>query len=84
MADKLTTKQAAEILGVSAGRIRQMVLDGTLEAEHFGQNLAIDPASVEAAKARKTVPGPAPKAVKLPARNAPKNGRKTARKRAAK
>lgn len=60
MSDKLTAKQAAEILGVSASRVRQMVLDGTLKADRFGQNLAVDPESVEAAKARKTKPGPSP------------------------
>lgn len=54
----LTTKQAAEILGVTPGRVRQMVIDGVLQATHFGQNLAINAASVEAAKSRKTRPGP--------------------------
>lgn len=39
-----------------------MVLDGALRAEKFGSNLAVDAASVEAAKARKTKPGPAPAA----------------------
>lgn len=35
-----------------------MVLDGALKADKFGSNLAIDAESVEAAKRRKTKPGP--------------------------
>ena len=62
MSEKLTTEAAAKTLGVTPGRIRQMVLDGSLEAEKFGSNLAIDATSVEAAKQRKTKPGPAPSA----------------------
>jgi excisionase family DNA binding protein len=60
MSEKLTTKQVAEILGVSTGRVRQMVLGGVLQAERFGQNLAFDMSAVEVAKNRKTKPGPAP------------------------
>ncbi len=37
-----TANQAAEKLGVSAGRIRQMILDGVIkEAEKFGRDNAI-------------------------------------------
>lgn len=61
MENKLTVKQVAEILNVTPGRVRQMVLDGTLSADYFGQNLAIDATSVETAKARKTKPGPSKK-----------------------
>jgi excisionase family DNA binding protein len=62
MSEKLTTEAAAKALGITPGRVRQMVLDGSLKAEKFGSNLAIDSASVEAAKNRKTKPGPAPAA----------------------
>lgn len=63
----LTTKEAAETLGITAGRVRQLVLDGTLKAEKFGSNLAIHPKSVDAARKRKTQRGPKP---------APKSGAK--------
>jgi len=41
MVKKLTTRQAAEVLGVSPPRIRQLVLDGELPAEKFGRDLVI-------------------------------------------
>ncbi|MFN0120671.1 MAG: helix-turn-helix domain-containing protein [Blastocatellia bacterium] len=47
--ERLTTKDAAERLGVTVGRIRQLVLAGTLPAEKFGRDLvikAVDLASV--------------------------------------
>lgn len=39
---KLTTKETAEILGVTPSRVRQMVMRGQLPAEHFGRDLMID------------------------------------------
>jgi len=41
MSESLTSKQAAERLGVTSARVRQMVLDGTLPAEKFGRDLVI-------------------------------------------
>jgi excisionase family DNA binding protein len=36
----LTTREAAGILGVSPGRVRQLALEGRLPFERFGQSLA--------------------------------------------
>lgn len=33
----LTTQETAELLGLSDGRIRRMILDGILKAEKFGR-----------------------------------------------
>jgi excisionase family DNA binding protein len=59
-----TTKEAAAELGVSDSRVRQMVLDGSLRADRFGHVLALSADAIEAAKKRKTSPGPAPKVSK--------------------
>lgn len=56
-----TTSEAADELGVTAGRIRQMVVDGELDAEKFGRDLMIKAEDLKKAKNRKTVPGPNPK-----------------------
>ncbi len=50
----LTTKETAEKLGVSAGRIRQMVLAGQLHAEKFGRELMISETDLKAVRNRKT------------------------------
>lgn len=64
-----TTGEAAQALGVSSARVRQMVLEGDLPAEKFGHVLVIHAADVEAAKHRKTKPGPeARPAAKTPAK----------------
>ena len=39
---KLTTKEVAEILGVTPSRVRQMVMREQLPAEYFGLDLMID------------------------------------------
>lgn len=41
MSETLTTKKAADLLGVSAARVRQLVLSGKLPAEKFGRDLVI-------------------------------------------
>ncbi len=41
MNETLTSKQAAERLGVTPARVRQMILEGTLPAEKFGRDLVI-------------------------------------------
>lgn len=62
----LTTRQAADILGVTASRIRQLVLERKLPAEKAGRDLLLKSSDVEAAKSRVTTPGrpkqPAPRA----------------------
>lgn len=55
-----TTAEAADELGVTAGRVRQMILDGELAAEKLGRDLLIKAEDITAAKSRKTMPGPAP------------------------
>ena len=42
-----TTLQAAEVLGVTASRIRQLVLAGDLRGEKFGRDLMIDAAALK-------------------------------------
>jgi excisionase family DNA binding protein len=56
----LTSKEAAERLGVTAGRIRQMVVDGQLPAEKFGRDLVIKESDLSLVADRK--PGRPPKA----------------------
>lgn len=59
--DTYTTAEAAKELGVSVGRVRQLVLDGTLKAEKFGRDLVITAEALEGARQRKTTRGPEPK-----------------------
>ncbi len=57
--DRFTTNETAVELGVTAARVRQMVLHGVLPATKFGRDLVITAESLEVAKRRKTMPGPA-------------------------
>jgi excisionase family DNA binding protein len=41
MSATLTTKEAAEKLGVTPARVRQLILSGDLPAEKFGRDLMI-------------------------------------------
>jgi excisionase family DNA binding protein len=41
MSQTLTTKAAADRLGVTPARVRQMILSGQLPAEKFGRDLVI-------------------------------------------
>jgi excisionase family DNA binding protein len=52
-----TTAEAATRLGVTVGRVRQLVLDGTLQAEKFGRDLVITAEALEVARQRKTTRG---------------------------
>lgn len=60
MEETFTTTEAADILQVSAARVRQMILAGIIEAEKRGRDLLIPKSQIEKAKARKTKPGPMP------------------------
>lgn len=53
-----TSKQAAELLGITDARIRQMAIAGEIEHERFGRALMITDKGIEQAKVRKTQPGP--------------------------
>jgi excisionase family DNA binding protein len=55
-----TTSEAAEELGVTSARVRQMILKGELTAEKFGRDLMITGEALAQAKNRKTTPGPSP------------------------
>lgn len=43
----LTTRQAADLLGLTIGRIRQLAQAGTIQAVKFGRDWQIDPQSAE-------------------------------------
>lgn len=47
MTEKLTTREAAELLGVNDSRIRQLIEAGDLEATKFAHMWMVDRASVE-------------------------------------
>jgi excisionase family DNA binding protein len=57
----LTAKQAAEKLGISAGRIRQLVVENRLPASKFGNSLMILESDLELVRERKKTGRP-PKA----------------------
>ena len=56
-----TTEEAAEYLGVTVGRVRQMIIDGTLATERFGRAHVISREALRVAERRKTKRGPEPK-----------------------
>lgn len=56
-----TTEEAADLLGVTPGRVRQMIIDGLLETERFGRAHVVTAEAIEAVKQRRTKPGPAPR-----------------------
>jgi excisionase family DNA binding protein len=59
----LTTQQAAEGLGVSDSRIRQLILVGKLAAVKAGRDWLIKVSDLKLMEKRKTKPGPAAKPV---------------------
>jgi excisionase family DNA binding protein len=52
MSQTFTTKEAAERLGITAARVRQLVLAGQLPAEKFGRDLVIHESDLESVKDR--------------------------------
>jgi|SRR5262245_41987112 len=53
LTDRVTTKEAARILGVTDGRVRQMILNGQLPAKRFGRALTVARSDVESLRGRK-------------------------------
>jgi len=53
MPEELTTKQAAEILGVTTRRVLTLIHSGRLAAEKHGRDWAIRPEDLELVKERK-------------------------------
>jgi excisionase family DNA binding protein len=49
----LTTKQAADRLGVTESRVRQLILDGHLPAQKFGRSHVIREADLKSVEDRK-------------------------------
>lgn len=52
MSATLTTKEAAERLGVTPARVRQLVLAGSLPAEKFGRDLMIKESDLKLVRVR--------------------------------
>ena len=46
----LTTQETAQLLGLSAGRVRRMILDGIIKAEKFGSSNMIKKSDAEKVK----------------------------------
>lgn len=55
-----TTDKAAQLVGVSATRIRQLAKAGLIEHKIFGRTLVVTEAGIAQAKARNKRPGPQP------------------------
>jgi excisionase family DNA binding protein len=52
LTDRVTTKEAARILGITDGRVRQMILKGQLPAKRFGRALTLSRNDVESLRGR--------------------------------
>jgi excisionase family DNA binding protein len=61
MNELLTTQQAAKKLGVTAGRVRQMIVDGQLPATKMGRDNFIEESDLKLVKDRKVGRPPKPK-----------------------
>jgi excisionase family DNA binding protein len=73
-----TTRELADELGVTVGRVRQMIVDGLINTEKMGRDHLIPAGEIEKARQRKTTRGPEPTAkavaAKRPAAKASANG----------
>lgn len=67
MSETLTTKEAADVLGVSAARVRQLVLSGQLPARKFGRDLVIEQSDLKSVVSRPMGRPPKAKAEDAPA-----------------
>jgi excisionase family DNA binding protein len=67
-----TTNEAAELLGVTPARVRQMVARDEIESEKMGRDRFITAQAIAAARLRKTSPGPTAKS--LPTTQKPATG----------
>jgi excisionase family DNA binding protein len=56
----LTSGEAAKILGITNGRVRQLLIKGTLKGKRFGHIWMVDRRSVERYAASGRKPGPKP------------------------
>ena len=65
MSELLTTQQVAERLGVTAGRVRQMIVDGQLPAVKMGRDNFIKESDLKLVQNRK-VGRPSKSATKKP------------------
>lgn len=57
----ITTSDAAVELGITPSRVRQLFYAGILSAKLKGRDLFVSARSIDKAKQRKTLPGPAKK-----------------------
>ena len=71
----LTTKQAAEKLGISMPRIHQLISEGRLPAEKIGRDYLIQEGDLKMVEERKTGRPPKPKEEKSSVKES-KKGRK--------
>lgn len=58
MNKEYTSQEAAEAVGISDSRIRQLALSGEIEHRYFGRSLVITEKGVKQAQDRKKTPGP--------------------------
>lgn len=72
----LTTEEAAQRLGVTAARVRQLILSGQLPAKKFAKVNMIDARDLELVKDRPKAGRPRKELVKKASKQGSKKGRK--------